>query len=82
MMGDPGAEFRNCTVTLRKKWGRGLCNQSGGDLQPHQPFELADFLEKARHVQAVFGFQPHGGGKVAVPGGPVPTGMIERRTCR
>ena len=48
MMDDPGKESRSCTVTGGEEWGRGLRTQSSGNRQTHQPFELADFLAKAR----------------------------------
>ena len=59
-------------------WGS---TRSGSDPQFHQPLELADFLTKATQPGAVSCFQPHGGGEVAVPGGPVPMLVLGQRAC-
>ena len=55
--------------------------RSGSDPQFYQPFELADFLTKATHLGAVSCFQPHGGGEVAVPDGPVPVPVLGLPAC-
>jgi len=52
--------------------------RSAGKRQSHQPFELADFLAKTAHAGAVDSLQPHGGGEIAMPGGPVPAFTIQR----
>ena len=77
-LADPGA-FTAGARYRRSREGQGTPgNRSGRDLQCHQPFELADFLAKTMHAGAVDSLRPHGGGEIAMPGGPVPVFTIER----
>ena len=61
--------------------GPGACTRSGSDPQFYQPLELADFLTKATQPGALSCFQPHGGGEVAVPGGPVHVLVLGHCAC-